>query len=169
MPLFEKVAPAFYFKVTIREFSLTTDSGASAFVGAAASAAAEGVGKGVNCFFESVEGLGMSMNYTPYVEGGAVNPYYLFEGFESRTLTLKRGMYVDPLNLDMVSTWINNISSGKDLSFEIMITLYNPAREIIRTWHIKKARLAQYNGPALSANDSKDASVSFTFKYNGCV
>lgn len=168
MPRFDKVAPAFYFKVTIRDMAFG-DTAAGYGIGAATNAASEGAGKAVNCFFESVEGLGMSLNYTSYVEGGSVNPYYLFEGFESRTLTLKRGMYVDQINLDLVGTWMTRIQSGMDIAFEIMISLYNPAKEILRTWHVQKARLIQYNGPALNANESKDASVSFVFKYNGCV
>ena len=114
--------------------------------------------------FTRVSGLGASFEYEYYNEGGSNYHRAFFKEVQRQTLVLEQGTVT---NFDAISLAMNLINLGTEVTFEIIVVLYDYKGNPMREWTIVGAHLTKYEGPALDANQSELAVSRMEFVYNG--
>ena len=114
--------------------------------------------------FTRVSGLGASFEYEYYNEGGSNYHRAFFKQVKQQTLVLEQGTVT---NFDQISMAMNVINLGTEVSFTIIVILYDYAGNAVREWTIMGAHLTKYEGPSMDSNQSELAVSRMEFIYNG--
>lgn len=114
--------------------------------------------------FTRVSGLGAEFEYEYYNEGGSNYHRAFFKQVKPQTLVLEQGTVT---NFDQLSLALNVINLGTEVSFTIVVLLYDHTGKLMREWTIAGAHLTKYEGPALDSNQSQLAVSRIEFMYNG--
>lgn len=114
--------------------------------------------------FTRVSGLGAEFEYEYYNEGGSNYNRAFFKQVRTQTLVLEQGTVT---NFDAISLAMNLINLGTDVSFTIVVILYDYDGSAVREWTILGAHLTKYEGPAMDSNNSELAVSRMEFVYNG--
>lgn len=121
---------------------------------------------GLSGKFTSVSGLGMTMSYETYFEGGSMAPHFLLGNAVPQQLILEQGTVTEK---DGFSKWIKEANSGISLPTSGDITLKDVAGKTMRIWHINDAVLVSYKGPELNSNSPQLAVSRIVLMYGGCT
>ena len=114
--------------------------------------------------FTRVSGLGAEFEYEYYNEGGSNYHRAFFKEVKRQTLVLEQGTVT---NFDAISLAMNLINIGTEVTFTIIVVLYDYTGTAMREWTIMGAHLTKYEGPALDSNQSELAVSRMEFVYSG--
>ena len=114
--------------------------------------------------FTRVSGLGAEFEYEFYNEGGSNYHRAFFKQVKQQTLVLEQGTVT---NFDAISLAMNLINLGTEVTFTIVVILYDYAGNAMREWTIMGAHLTKYEGPSMDSNQSELAVSRMEFIYNG--
>lgn len=129
----------------------------------------------IKASFSDCQGLGVTLDHSPYLEGGLNNQQRIFVGqAKFSDVTLKRGVTSDLAFLEWVNQVLVQLIDGRSPGDKptktrrnINILVFNQAGETMQCWTLIGAVPVGWKAPALQANATSAAIEELVLAYEG--
>lgn len=116
--------------------------------------------------FSSVSGLGATVEYDEYIEGGNfLEKIYLPKGMSYNNIVLERGtMTFEPL-----STWFSLVQAGVHTRFPMVITMMDAQGKPVKIWTVMDAMPVKVDYSPMDALSNSVAITSIEFIHGNVI